>query len=369
LVEGGGLASSEDADSEGKEGKFYAWTRSELEKVAGEDAEVAAAIFGVTASGNFDGANVLSRVELVTDVADRLGIEVSEVQTRLERARHKLFEARSQRVRPGRDGKVICAWNGLGLRALAEAGAVLEAPAYLEAGRRLARFVLTNLRRQDGRLLRSWLGEPSRIPAFLDDHAGLAVGLFTLFQATGEVEWYREAMALTGSVWDLFWNNGFSASGHDAEQLVARATDSFDNPSASGQSLAVEALFLAAHYTGEERDFDRLGQAIAAGGRLVESHPSSVGHLLAVMHSVSSGPRELAVVGTPNRELLAVAWERFRPNLVIATDPGDGSVAAAVPLLAGRTPHDGAPLAYLCERFVCQAPVSDPDALRSQLGD
>jgi len=362
----GGFASAEDADSEGVEGKFYVFTPEEFTEIVGADAAVVGAVLGVTPDGNFEGANILHAARPVAAVAEEHGVSVEWLGQAVADARARLLEVRNRRVRPGLDDKVITAWNGLALRALAEAGAVLGDERYLEAGRANARFVLDNLRTPDGRLLRSFRRGDANIPGFLDDYAAYAVGLFMLYQATGEEEWFAAGHGLVGQMLDLFWDGSeFFSVAHDAEELITRPQDLLDNPSPSGNSLAAEALMMAALLTGEPELFERTEAALGAGAGLAGRYPSAVGHLLAVGHSWLSPPREVAIVGEEAGSLLEEFWDRHRPDAVLARS--DGQATSQVPLLQGRVPHEGGALAYVCQRFVCSTPVSDPAVLRAQL--
>ena len=366
-LEEGGLASAEDADSEGVEGKFYVFDHAEFQQVVGSKAAMVGKVLGVTETGNFEGSNILHAARTITDVAQEHGVDEAALAAAVTEAKGKLLAARDQRVRPGLDDKVITAWNGLALRALAEAGAIWKDERFLAAARKNAHFVLSELRQDDGRLLRSYRAGKAQVLAFLEDYGAYSVGLFTLYQATGEVEWYQAAIELTEAMIDLFWEDDrFYATGRDAEQLITRPTDVMDNPAPAGNSLAAEALLMAALYTGEPELFERAEAALRAGANLADRFPSAIGHLLAVAHSWQKPPQELAIVGDAAGDLVDVVWQRYRPALVLATDPGDGS-ALAVPLLAGRTPHEGPALAYVCQRFVCQAPVKTPQDLSSQL--
>ncbi|NNL14118.1 MAG: thioredoxin domain-containing protein [Acidimicrobiia bacterium] len=362
---GGGIASAEDADSEGVEGKFYVFDYQEFADLTGGDAAAVAAALGVTPAGNFEGANILHAAAPLDEVAAEHGVSVEWLRGAVAKAKTGLLEARNRRVRPGLDDKVITAWNGLALRALAEAGAVLEEERYLEAGRANARFVLANLRRADGRLLRSYRAGEAHVPGFLDDYAAYAIGLLTLYQATGEEEWFDAGLELIRQMLELFWNGEeFLSTAHDADELITRPQDVMDNPTPSGNSLAAEALLMGALLTGDPELFDRAEGAIRAGSALAAQYPAAVGHLLAVAHSWWSPPREVAIVGEDAAELIGVFWERYRPESVLAT----GTTESAVPLLEGRLPHPGDPLAYVCQRFTCAAPTREPDVLRTQLG-
>ena len=350
----GGFYSAEDADSEGVEGKFYVWTLSEIEGVLEpQDAEAAARFFGVTESGNFEGTNILHRPTSAP------------WSEQSESIRQRLLAERNNRIRPGLDDKVIASWNGLTIRAFAEAGAALQEDRYLEAAREAARFIMARLA-MDGRLQRSWRDGRVSVPGFLDDHAGMAMGLFALYAATGETEWYREAMRLTGQL-ERFANpdGGFYTTPDDGDALVKRPTDQADNPLPSGNALAAEALLMASLYTGEVDYRARAEAALRSVAALSERYPSMVGHHLAIIHSLHRGTRELAVVGSDWQRLSEVYWMRFRPHIALAGSDmvGEGSP----PLLADRSVA-GATKAYLCEGFACNLPTSEPEELAGQLG-
>ncbi|MCJ7726886.1 MAG: thioredoxin domain-containing protein, partial [Acidimicrobiia bacterium] len=370
---GGGFASAEDADSEGAEGRFYVFTRAEVEAAAGEHAPVAIAFFGVDALGNFEGSNILHRPTTVDRVASDAGISPEQASASIEEARRLLLAARAQRVRPARDDKAVCAWNALAIRALAEAGAVLGEERYLEAAVTAARYLLTELRDDRGRLLRSWREGRTSGPGFADDYGATALALFALYQATGDAAWYVEAAAVTEAMVGLFWDEdagGVFATSHDAERLIARPKNVFDNPTPSDNSLAAEALATLAAATGDTRHADRVGEIARMAGLVATRAPAAVGWLLAVLAS-SFRQRQLAIVGDPSdprtADLVATARRRFIPEVFLAV--GDGlDPAPAIPLLAHRgTGADGSPQAYLCTDFVCEAPIGDPRGLRDML--
>lgn len=359
----GGFYAAEDADSEGVEGKFYVWEHSEFTRVTGNDADVAAAYFGVTPEGNFEGANILHRARGMEEVAADHGMEATEAAEAVRRAARALLEERSRRVRPALDDKVVCAWNGLAIRALAEAGAVLDSARYREAARSAALFVLGELRDDQGRLRRSWAKDRLGPPAVLEDYAALAVGLFSLYASTGEPEWYEEARKLVDDIDRLFTDpeGGFFTT--DGADLVVRPKDHFDNPSPAGNSLAAEALILASAYSGDTDLWEQAEATVRAAGAVIERAPSGAGHLLGVLLALLDGPRELAVVGSDWQRLARVAWERFRPGLVVAGSPHP---TEQPPVLAGRGRPEET-LAYLCRRFVCDAPVATTEDLRALL--
>jgi uncharacterized protein YyaL (SSP411 family) len=345
----GGFFSSEDADSEGVEGKFYVWTPDEIRDVLGESAPELIDYYGVTERGNFEGSNILNVVK-------------DGEPDELDKARAALLKARAERVRPGIDDKVVTSWNGLVIRALAEAGAALGEKRYLDLARDAAAFVLDALV-VDGVLMRSWRDGRASVPGFLEDHAGMAVGLFTLFAATGEVRWYEEATTLVGGLGQFARaEGGFYVTSRDSESLVKRPTDVTDNPLPSGNALAAEALLLGHLYTASASWGDTAANALGTVAVLADRYPSMVGHHLAVAHS-RLDTKELAIVGDGWEDLAAVYWQRYRPGTALAPS---ATGTAAVPLLDGRSAPHGA-RAFVCRGFVCDLPTSEPKELADQL--
>ncbi|MGH8871613.1 MAG: thioredoxin domain-containing protein [Acidimicrobiia bacterium] len=348
----GGFFSAEDADSEGVEGRFYVWTTDELDEVLGpEDGAEAARFFGATPHGNFEESNILYRrtTDPWTD--------------RLESIRSRLLEHRTGRVRPGLDDKVVASWNGLAIRALAEAGAVLDDAGYLEAARETARFILDHMV-VDGVLRRSWREGRAGVAAFLEDHASVAQGLFALYAATGEYAWYETAETLTTGIPHRFADpeGGFFDTAADGGGLIKRPKDLADNPSPSGNGLAAEALLTLSAYTGDFRLRELAASTLKGAGLLMERYPSMVGHHLAVLHSYLTG-RELAIVGPDWADLARVYWDRYRPAVVLAPSPAGDE---PIPLLEARA-KPGHTLAYLCRGHVCDLPTEDPVLLAGQL--
>jgi len=345
----GGFFSSEDADSEGVEGKFYVWTPDEIRSVLGPAADAVIDYYGVTEHGNFEGTNILHVVR-----EDR--------PSGLEEAKQELFEARSERVRPGLDDKVVTAWNGLAIRALAEAGATLEDGRYLQLAADTAVFVLENLS-AESHLMRSWRQGRTSVRGFLDDHASMIVGLFSLYEATGNERWYQEAMGLMDLL-DQFARpeGGYFSTSEEGEILVKRPTDLTDNPLPSGNAMAAEAILLAGLYTGDIGARNRSESALQSAALLMDRYPTMVAHHLSVLHA-SNHSRELAIVGADWEELASVYWTRFRPHIAMAAA---AETTESVPLLRDRF-QEGKTLAYVCEGFVCDLPTSDVAALQRQL--
>lgn len=345
----GGFFSSEDADSEGVEGKFYVWTPEQIRAVLGPTADAVMEYYGVTEAGNFEGANILQVVS-------------EERPAGLDEAKRKLFDARSKRVRPGLDDKVVTAWNGLAIRALAEAGAALEDSRYLQLAADAAVFVLENVSADD-HLLRSWREGRTSVRGFLDDHASMAVGLFSLYEATGDDRWYLEAIELVNRLGQFARSEGgYFSTSDEGDTLVKRPTDLTDNPLPSGNALAAEANLLTALYTGDADSRDLSASALQSAALLMDRYPTMVSHHLSVLHA-STDSKELAIAGPDWQELASVYWARFRPHIALAAT---ANATEEVPLLRDRF-QEGKTLAYVCKGFVCDLPTSDVDVLESQL--
>ena len=362
LLPGGGIASAEDADTDGHEGLTYVWTPDEIRAVL--SAEQAAAIeraYGVEPGGNFEGKSILHDVGAAN--VDR---EV------LLEARQALRETRDRRPQPFMDDKVVVAWNGLTLAALAEAGAKLGRSDYVDAAARLAAFVLGETSTPDGRLLRTWRNGRAAVPGYLDDYANVAHGLLELHAATGEARYLLESRRLAELAIELFAdadNGGFFFTAHDSESLIVRKKELDDHPTPAGNSvMALVALRLGRLFGDDE--LERQGmRALGVARRLLERAPTAVGFLLGALELQLSPAREIAIVGGPGddrtRALRDAVLERYEPNTVLAI--GDGVDDAGIPLLAGKSLLDGAPAAYVCQNFACHAPTSDPAELAAAL--
>ncbi len=349
----GGFFSSEDADSEGVEGRFYVWSRAEVEEVLGDAAAALAAAewYGVSASGNFEGANILHR-PVRGDLVRPAEIEA---------ARQALLHRREGRIRPGLDDKVLTEWNGLFLATLAEAGAATGRADWLADARAGAEFLLGALRRDDGRWLRSWPGGRARHLAFAADHAALVNAFTRLAEATGEARWVAEARATADALLELFWDGeagGLFTTGHDAERLITRAKDVLDNVVPSANGAAAVALVRLAALTGEERYRERAEDVIRMVADAASRHPTAFAHLLAAVDMLHAPVAEVAVMGE-RPDLVGAVQRRYLPNAVLAWGEPYPS-----PLFDGRT--EG--LAYVCRNYACQRPTGDPEELLVQLG-
>ena len=372
----GGFYSTQDADSEGEEGKFFVWTPEEIAAVLSpEDGGLVAQYFGVTEQGNFEGKNILNVPQGADSFAAEEGVSLEELQQAIERGRTSLLDDRERRIHPARDDKVLSAWNGLMMRSFSEAASILGRGDYRQAAIDNAFFLLDALR-EDGRLLRTYKDGRAHLKGYLEDYAFVADGLLSLYEATFDQRWLQEARSLTDSMIDLFWDDqqgGFYDTGTDHEALLVRPRDLFDNATPCGSSVAVDVLLHLSLLTGEGGYSQRAATCLRSVHEYLARAPMGMGHWLCALDFYLSTPKEIAIVGemsTPTaKALLDVVYGRYLPNKVVAGR--DLSIAgqplSSLPMLEGRETAGGGPTAYVCQNYVCQLPVTEPDALASQL--
>lgn len=363
----GGWYSSTDADSEGVEGKFFVWTPEAIRAAVStdDDARLLCAYYDVTAGGNWEHTNVLHTPRSQDEVAKELGLSPADLRARLERLRPVLYAARAKRVPPGLDDKVITAWNGMMIRAMAEAGRVFGDRRYVDAAKRAADFLLTNHSKPDGRLLRTSRAGKAHLDAYLEDYAYLAESLVDLYEAQGGDRYLHEAIRLAERLLEDFQDRehgGFftTASGH--ESLIIRSREGPDGATPSGNSVAASLLArLSVHCARDDFRQAAIG-AIRAYGRPIGRYPRAFAKSLTVVDFLMSGPVELAFVGSADdpglASLKAAVASRFLPNRICAY--ADPSVRSDHPLLAGKTTVCGQAALYVCRNFACQRPVTDP---------
>jgi uncharacterized protein YyaL (SSP411 family) len=368
LDESGGFYSAQDADSEGEEGKFFVWTRSEIKEILGpDDAKLFNFFFDVSDAGNFEGKTILQR-SYSTEVAARaLKIEPGKLERVLLSGKAKLFEEREKRAKPFRDEKTLTAWNGLMLAAFAEAAAILDDKSYLDVAIRNAEFILENLWK-DYRLLRTYKDGEAKLNAYIEDYANLADGLIALYQTTGELNYLERARHLADSMITEFWDEdsgGFFFTSTDHEELIVRNKDFYDNATPSGNSAAADVLLKLSKFYGEER-YERFAvTALRVASSMIRRYPQGFGRALSAIEFQISSVKEIALIGERGSEIERAVFEFFLPNSVVAINSGESS--DALPLLAGKTPVNGKPTVYVCENFACQKPVITADELIDQL--
>jgi len=376
----GGFYATQDADSEGEEGKFYVWTPEELAAVLGpEDARIVGAYYGVTPGGNFEGKSILHTPRPADAVATELGITAARLREVVAAAKPKLYAARAERVWPGRDDKVITAWNGLMLRAFAEGSRVLDRPDFRQIAERNAGFLLATLRRPDGRLLRTFKDGRAKLDGYLEDYAFLIDGLLALYGATLDRRWLDEALALKQIMVADFADPepegvGFYDTGIGHEKLIARPRDLQDGATPAGNSVAADALLRLGAMTGDEDDTRRAARLLSALAEPMAEQPLGFGRFLAALDSYLAVPKEVALAGDrddPALQALADAvWSRYEPNAILGfADPADPALGQRFPFLAERPPRDGRATAYVCERYACLPPVHEPADLLRQLAE
>jgi uncharacterized protein YyaL (SSP411 family) len=368
----GGFYSSLDADSEGHEGKFYVWDAAELDEILGPEAPLARAYWGVTPAGNFEGKNILS-VAAVDHraLARRFSIEVEQLELIVEHAKAKLYEVRSKRVWPGRDDKILASWNGLMVRALAEAARAFGDDEYAALATDGATFLFERLV-QDGRVLRSYSGGRARIAGYLEDHAAVGLAALAVYELTFDDHWLVRARDLGASMTRWFWDDAegvFFDTSSDHETLITRPRDVYDNATPSGTSLAVELLSRLADLFDDEDARDRAAKVANSLAPAVARYPLAFGHMLGCVDMLVNGAVELAIVGDPKsvefQAMAMTAAARYAPSLVVAGGPESGA-RLEIALLSGRTTIGGKAAAYLCRNRVCELPVTSLDALQGE---
>ncbi|MBN1993834.1 MAG: thioredoxin domain-containing protein [Anaerolineae bacterium] len=370
----GGFYSSQDADSEGEEGKFFVWTSQEIKSILGQaHGEIFCAAYSVEPGGNFEGKSVLHVPAPLDQLAEQLQISRAELNDILERSRAKLFAVREKRVKPGRDEKIITAWNGLALAALAEAGRVLDRPDYIDLATRNAEFIALTMKKGK-RLFRIWKADKGQAKgmAYLEDYAFYADGLLALYQTTFNPRWFWEARALMDVVLAHFQDKagGFFDTADDHEQLVTRPKSLQDNAIPCGNSMAVRTLLLLAAYTGQAEYETPALAALAALQGPMSQYPGAFGHWLGALEFALAPPQEIAIIGQPGREdtdnMLRTLLKLYRPNQVVAV-ADELNESDQPELVRGRLAKDGRATAYVCHNFTCQQPVTEVAALESLL--
>jgi uncharacterized protein YyaL (SSP411 family) len=371
----GGFYSTEDADSEGEEGKFYVWSPDEVQRFVGKDAaRDFCYVYDISPEGNFEGHSILNLPKTIEQCARILGRDPSELESALTESRRKLFDAREKRVRPGRDDKVLTSWNGLMIEAMARAGAAMGANRYVEAAVSAARFVLDTLGTKDGRLLHCWRNGEARYNGYLEDYASLAGSLVTLYESTFDERWIDEAIRLADVILDQFHDpqqGSFFFASRDHESLIARKKDMTDSSTPSGGGLAVMTLLRLGKLCGRGDYLVAAESALQGSLGLIGQAPMGAAQLLLALDTYLGPTPEIVVLGDRCDEALNDLRRLFIPNRVIALRDFDGSTANESPALAdlfeGKEPIPPGPTLFVCQDFACASPVSGRDPARRAL--
>ena len=386
----GGYYSTQDADSEGVEGRFFVWSPEQVQEILGtEQAELFCRYFDITEEGNFeDGTSILHVDEPIPDLARFLGVDEEAVERAIVDGKERLRLARESRVHPGRDEKILAAWNGLMISAMARAASVLDVVDYLESGSAAARFVLDRMC-VDGTLMHVYNadGELGDIRGYQDDYGCMINGLVDLFEASFDTQWLQAAVDLTDTMVDLFWDadgdGGFFFTEADASDVIVRTKNPFDNATPSGNSMAVLALLRLAALTGQARYRELAERTLQLFDELMRQSPTACCQMAAAVDFYRDAALEIAVVGpvAGRRPLLQVVHGAFLPNKVVAgwqpwvTAGGNSEssrhpeqVIELVPLLQGRLENaPDAAVAFVCRDSVCSVPIDDCADLRARL--
>jgi uncharacterized protein YyaL (SSP411 family) len=374
----GPFYSTQDADSEGEEGKFYVWSAQEIEQILGKErADIFTYVYDVTPEGNWEAHNILHRTRRNEQDARMLGLPEAELSRVLEESKRALFAVRSERVWPGRDEKVLTSWNGLMIGAFAQAAQVLENADYSTAAARAADFILQSMRTADGRLLRTYsVGSQPKLNGYLEDYAFLLDALVSLYEASFEARWIEAALSLAHVLIEQFWDNaagGFFYTGQNHEALIARTKDPHDSSIPSGNSLAVLALLRLSELTGQQHLRDKAEATLRLFRGLMAASPMAAGQMLVALDFFLGPVQEFAVVGDlaneETRRALQIIRGNFRPNSVVAmkaTGKDESSRPDLLPLLADKMAR-GTVTTYICQNFSCQEPLVGVEALEVAL--
>ena len=365
----GWFYAAQDADSEGVEGKYYLWDLDEVQQLLGDDAKAVCSYFDVTLGGNFEGRNILHEPSDPAPLASRLGISTGQLLAKVAAARETLLGARRSRIAPATDRKAVASWNALMLSSLAQAGAALDEPTYLEAARANAEFLLDQMS-PDGKLVHSWAEGRAGKVGFLEDYAALGDALLTLYEADFEPRWFGLAQDLAEAILERFvdadGNLCDTATGQD--DLIVRPRRREDNATPAGASLAARLMLRLWALTGREEWRERAEAAIPGLGETFIRHGTAFSMWLQSVLWLDGRAQQVAIAGEKDsaevRALVEQVRANWRADRVRAVGGGDGP-----PLLDGREPINGRATAHVCRRFVCQQPVTDPGELRSQLRD
>jgi uncharacterized protein len=360
----GSFYSTTDADSEGEEGKFFVWSKDELEEILGENAKIAIEYWGVSARGNFEGHNILNVPNDDSIAAKRLDMTEDELAQKLTAIKDKLYAVRSQRIAPGLDDKILAAWNGMMLASLAEAARVLGRKDYTQAAIRNGEFLLSAMMKDDGTLYRTHKGGKSKLNGYLEDYASVIDGLLELYQVTFDEKWFVAAPKLADVVLARFSasDGGFFDTADNHEALIVRPRNVQDNATPSGNTLIAKQLLRLSAYTGEPVYDDAARGTLRLLTEALRQFAQAFGEGLNATDMVVNGIAEVAVVGDPadaqTQTLLDVVNKPYRPNVITALSKDNVEGEVTIPLLNYRVKRGGAPTVYVCQHFVCKMPVT-----------
>ena len=361
----GGFYSTQDADSEGEEGKFFIWAATEIDRIIGEDAgEILSRMYDVSEHGNFEARNILHPILTVEQASKYFRKAPTEIVTIVANAKAKLLVEREKRIKPFRDEKIITAWNGLALCGLGAAMKISPRAEYIEATNRTIDFIFTKLFR-DGFLLHTCKDGKAKLLGYLDDYAFLAVGLLDVYEVLFERSLLHRAIELCDILLREFWDDqggGFFYTGKSHEPLISRAKPIFDASIPSGNAIAAQLLLRLHHITGKDQYRERAETVLCAYYDAMESQPFGFAHLLCALDFYLHKPKEIFIVGerqdAATRELLASIHAHYLPNMTLQIAGPQDALTDISPLLQGKTQIGGKPTVYVCHNYTCSAPVT-----------
>jgi len=378
----GGFYSAEDADSEGVEGKFYVWTEDEIRQtLKGDEADLIINVYSIDKIGNFrdeasgenTGANILHLNKSLTEIAFKNKESVDGLKESVEAARQKLFAVRNKRVHPHKDDKILTDWNGLMIAALAKGAQAFDEPKYAEAAKRAADFILTGMRREDGRILHRYRDGHTAILANVDDYAFLIWGLLELYETVFDVDYLQTALDLNSEMIKYFWDEkdgGFYFTAEDAEELIVRQKEIYDGAIPSGNSVAVSNLFRLSRITANTDFEDKANKIMLAFSKDVESAPSGYTQMMVALGFGIGPSYEIVIVGNPEaddtKEMLSSLGKHFIPYKVILLKHDDQETADITKIAEYTEYHssfDGKATAYVCLDFACKMPVTNTEEM------
>ena len=374
-AEKGGFYSTQDADSEGVEGKFFVWELDEVEGLLGEEkAKIFCEFYDITEPGNFEHKNILHVQTPAELFAKKLSMDLGELEDILAEGKRKLFEVREERIKPGLDDKILTSWNGLMIRSMAMGYQILGDERYREAAEKSAKFILSELSQDDGLLLRTHRAGKSHLNAYLEDYSYFVAGLINLYEATFAVEWLKEAERLNQIMIEQFWDEtkgSFFFTSKNHETLIVRSKTGYDGATPAGVSMAIHNLLRLDKLLNRPDFREKVETTLDVYYHQIEHSPSGSAQMLCELDFLLSTPKEIAIAGYWENEdtqaALAAVHNRYVPNKVIAL-AGDGEdVSDLVPLLEGKTRVDGKATIYVCENYTCQAPTTDVEELAELL--
>ena len=374
-TETGGFYSTQDADSEGVEGKFFVWEPAEVEQLLGEEkAKIFCEYYDITELGNFEHKSILHVQTPAELFARKLNMDLGDIEEILAEGRRKLFEVRETRIKPGLDDKILTSWNGLMIHSMAMGYQIVGDERYREAAERSSRFVLSELSQDDGLLLRTHRAGKSHLNAYLEDYSYFVAGLIDLYEATFAVEWLQEAERLNQIMIEQFWdetNGGFFFTSENHETLIVRSKTGYDGATPSGVSMAIHNLLRLDKLLNRPDFREKVETTIDLYYHQIEHSPSGSAQMLCELDFLLSTPKEIAIAGQRENEdtqaALAAIHSCYVPNKVLALASDGEDVSTFIPLLEGKTQVDGRATIYVCENYTCQAPTTDVEELAELL--